>query len=238
MNLTDDSTDVSNARLDVLTRLSHELRTPLNSVIGFSRLLQRNRVGNQRPNDLEMLRAIRVNGERLLGLVEDLMAISCASPSFLNTASPWACIADIADACVRQWKPAALATGLDIVLEVQSSGQLRVDATTLSRVLCKLVGNAVKFTESGLVTVTVTCSARGDTPGSVVVADTGIGIRSNRMATIFDPFTQVDSSTSRSYEGAGLGLSVARALAESLHYHLSVQSTEGVGTRFTLELDA
>ena len=215
----------------IVERLSHELRTPLNSVIGFSRVLQGNRTGNQRPADLAMLEAIRANGERLLSLVEDLVALSVAPPVIELPASPLVNLEDIAEVAVEKWADVAACKGLGVVLEVQSAQPMRVDPTHLARLLDKLLGNAVKFTARGGVVVTVL--RRGGEEGQVciVIEDTGIGIPSHRLETIFEPFVQVDCSKSRPFEGAGLGLPIAKALARCIGCTLHVESEQGKGTR-------
>jgi two-component system sensor histidine kinase BarA len=219
----------------ILTRLSHELRTPLNSVIGFSRVLHGNRTGNQRPCDLAMLEAIRSNGERLLELVEDLMALSVQPPVFETPARRQVSVARIASDVVEKWRPAAEAKGIVLTLRVEATGAIVMDAANLTTLLTKLVGNAVKFTEQGGVVVTVTSRDGWDEPRSVVVADSGVGIESDRLNSMFEPFAQGEESLSRQYEGAGLGLPIARAMATSLGCTMDVRSEPGVGTRIETE---
>lgn len=215
----------------IVERLSHELRTPLNSVIGFSRVLQGNRTGNQRPADLAMLEAIRANGERLLGLVEDLVALSVAPPVVNLPVPPLANLVDIAEDAVEKWADVGACKGFGVVLEVQSVEPMRVDPTHLARLLDKLIGNAVKFTARGGVVVTLK-RRDGDTgPVSIFIEDTGIGIPAEQLETIFEPFVQVDCTKSRSYEGAGLGLPISKALARCIGCSLHVESEEGKGTR-------
>ena len=219
----------------IVERLSHELRTPLNSVIGFSRVLQGNRKGNQAPADLAMLEAIRLNGERLLGLVEDLVALSVAPPVSADPVTPLVNVVQIAEDVVNKWTAIAARKGVRVVFAVESYDLMRVDPMNLARLLDKLVGNAVKFTERGRVTVTVARRNGWVNPGSIIVADTGIGIPADHLAGIFQPFSQVDGSTRRQHEGAGLGLPIARALAQCMGCSLTVDSKPGVGTQFEVE---
>ena len=218
----------------IVERLSHELRTPLNSVIGFSRVLRENRTGNQRPADLAMLEAIRANGERLLGLVEDLVALSVVPPASDLPAPPYANVVAVAEEVIGNWRAVAEAKRLKISLRVESYDMIRLEPTKLAKLLDKLIGNAVKFTTRGGVVVTVARPNGWTKPGSLVVEDSGIGICADKLGTIFDPFSQVDGSTSRRFEGAGLGLPIARALAVSMGCALDVESTPGSGTRFEL----
>jgi signal transduction histidine kinase len=218
----------------IVERLSHELRTPLNSVIGFSRVLKENRTGNQRPADIAMLEAIRTNGERLLGLVEDLVALSVAPAVSDLAPPPYSNVVAIAEELIGKWREMAERKRLKITLRVESYDLVRVEPMKLAKLLDKLIGNAVKFTARGGVVITVARRNGWTAPGSVIVEDTGIGIYPDQLATIFDPFSQVDGSTSRRYEGAGLGLPIAKALAASMDCVLEVESEPGHGTRFEL----
>lgn len=220
----------------IVERLSHELRTPLNSVIGFSRVMHSNRTGNQRPADLAMLEAIRANGERLLALVEDLVALSVSSPVCELPAAPLVNLANIAEDVVERWAEAGACKGLTVRLVVETDEPIHIDPTNLMRLLDKLIGNAVKFTTQGSVLVTITREADRCAPTSIVIQDSGIGIPADRIETIFEPFRQVDNSKSRRFEGAGLGLPIARALARSMDCTLVVESKPGTGTRVVVGL--
>jgi signal transduction histidine kinase len=225
------------ASQEILSRLSHELRTPLNSVIGFSRVLTNNRAGNQRAQDLAMLESIRASGERLLDLVEDLFDVSTAAPMLPPARTP-VNVAAAAATAVRDSQRAASAKGLSLTLVVEADGMVSLDAARLLRVLRKLVSNAVKFTQCGGVVVTVRADAASGCPAAVVVHDTGVGIPPALQAAIFEPFVQADGSTRRAHEGAGLGLSVARTLAESMGCRLALESEPGSGSQFVLFLPA
>ena len=218
-------------RHTIVERLSHELRTPLNAVIGFSRVLQGNRTGNQRPADLAMLEAIRANGERLLGLVEDLVALSVNASNCDLPVPPMVNVVEIAENAVAKWANVGVCKGLAVTLEVETNEPIRVDPVNLGRLLDKLLGNAVKFTARGGVVVTVTRCEDRCAPVSIVIQDSGIGIAPEQLDTIFEPFAQVDETKSRRYEGAGLGLPIARALARSMGCSLKVESETGRGTR-------
>jgi signal transduction histidine kinase len=220
----------------IVERLSHELRTPLNSVIGFSRVLQGNRTGNQRPADLVMLEAIRANGERLLALVEDLVALSVTPQACSLPVAPLVNLANIAEDVVEKWADVGAGKGVVVSLEVQSGEPIRVDPMNLSRLLDKLIGNAVKFTPRGKVKVTIERRTDRNVPERIVVEDSGIGIPPERLGSIFEPFAQVDETKSRGYEGAGLGLPIARALALAMDCTLAVESEPGKGTRVVIEL--
>jgi signal transduction histidine kinase len=223
------------ARREILTRLGHELRTPLNSVIGFSGVLKRNRAGNQSTADLEMLERIRVSGERLLDLVEDLFDIGNGGPSEPILLAPVDVGAVVREAA-RSRADAAAAKGLTIDVVIEAHGSVELDAARLSRMLRKLLCNAVKFTDRGGVTITVRgCDGR-DRPASIEVRDTGCGIPAELHTSIFEPFTQAETSECRAHDGAGLGLPIARRLAESMGCRLTVESEVEVGATFTVKL--
>ena len=217
---------------EVLSRLNHELRTPLNSVIGFSRVLGTNRAGNQRAEDLAMLERIRASGERLLDLVEDLFDVTAPAP-VAPTLVPVNVSAAAATA-VRESLRAATQKGITLDLVIEAEGMASLDAARLLRVLRKLVSNAVKFTAQGGVIVIVRAHAGTGLPMAIEVRDSGIGIPADLQAVIFEPFVQVDGGTRRAHEGAGLGLPVARTLAESMNCRLAMESEAGVGSQFVL----
>ncbi len=223
----------------IAERLSHEIRTPLNSVIGFSRVLKENRTGNQRPADLAMLEAIRANGERLLALVEDLLALSVAQTAPRHEpVLPLENVVAVARTAVDKWRQVAERKQLTLRLAVQSYDLVRVDAAKLASLLDKLIGNAIKFTPRGEIVVTVAKRHGWTAPGSVVVEDSGIGIPADQLVTIFEPFAQVDGSTNRRFEGAGLGLPIAKSLAESMGCRLNVESAPDAGARFEVSFPA
>jgi two-component system cell cycle sensor histidine kinase PleC len=222
----------------IAERLSHEIRTPLNSVIGFSRVLKENRTGNQRPADLAMLEAIRTNGERLLALVEDLLALSIAQRPEVAPAMPLVNVVAVAQSAVEKWRAVAERKQLSICLRIESYDLVRVDTVKLATLLDKLIGNAIKFTPRGGLVVTVAKRHGWMAPGSVIVEDSGIGIPADQLATIFEPFAQVDGSTNRRFEGAGLGLPIAKSLAESMGCRLDVLSAPDEGARFEVAFPA
>ncbi len=222
---------------EVLSRLSHELRTPLNSVIGFSQVLKNNRAGNQRAQDIAMLESIRTSGEHLLGIVEDLFDMSSGALDDSTVLLP----VDVAAAtsiAVEKERHKATAKGLTLDLVVEVEGMVELDTARLVRVVRKLICNALKFTPRGTVLVTVEARPGRVGPCAIVVQDAGIGIAPDLQAGIFEPFTQCESGPARRYEGVGLGLPIARSLAESMGCTLEMESQLGIGSRFTLSLPA
>ena len=223
-------------RDEFLARMSHELRTPLNAVIGFSRILEANRAGNQRPQDIEMLRSVRTNGERLLGLVQDVLEHSQTGQ--LELALKDTDVAAIVNRVADDFRDAAASKGLGFRAVVpQDITSVAIDAARLAHVLERLVDNAIKFTPVGHVLITVTADANG-APARIIVADTGIGIPPEGLDSIFEPFHQVDGGRRRAFDGAGLGLPLARRLCAAMNCRLTVESEIGRGSRFAITLPA
>jgi signal transduction histidine kinase len=223
------------SREEFLARMSHELRTPLNAVIGFTRVLEKNGAGNQRPEDVQMLGRVRAGGEQLLRLVEDVLDQSRIQQGQLALAFDKVDVAQIARTVVASYRSAAVAKGLRMLAVLpESTVPIALDGGRFEQVLRHLVDNAVKFTGSGSIKVTLVTDSASGRPTRLSVADTGIGIAPERLDRVFVPFEQVDGGTRRSYGGAGLGLPLARQLCEAMGCQLSVESAEESGSRFTI----
>jgi len=230
--------DASVTKSRFLANMSHELRTPLNSVIGFSSVLMKNRAGRLTSADLDLLDRILANGRHLLALINDILDISKIEAGRVAL--------DVDDVDV-----VALAHETLSHLEGQIGGKtvllrydgpavaplVRTDVGKLRQILVNLVGNAIKFTERGSVTLLVETGPDGSVT-ALGVRDTGIGIPADRLGAIFEPFEQADTSTSRRFGGTGLGLAICRALSEMLGGHLTVESRPGEGSIFRVVLGA
>jgi signal transduction histidine kinase len=223
------------SREEFLARMSHELRTPLNAVIGFARVLEANRAGNQRPEDRELLGRIRANGEQLLGIIDDVLSHSEVTSGQLILAPNPVDVAAIATRVLATHTAAAESKGLRIVSDMPASAPtIPLDAGRFEQVVDKLLDNAVKFTRRGEVRIRLVTDRATQRPARLLVEDTGIGIPNDRLASVFEPFEQVDVSPRRSYGGAGLGLPIAHRLCEAMGCELSVESTLGTGSRFSI----
>ncbi|HVX61869.1 MAG TPA: ATP-binding protein [Pirellulales bacterium] len=225
------------AKSELLANISHEIRTPMTAILGYADLL-RSKV--QASEDLESIDTIKRNGELLLDLINELLDLSKmeAGRFTIESApcSPRAIVNDVVSLMSLRAK------AKDISLEVRCATPLPVliqsDPLRLRQILVNLIGNAIKFTERGKITVSLSARAT-ETPESAVqidVADTGIGIEPDRLDAIFRPYSQGDASVSRRYGGTGLGLAISRRLAQLLGGELTVKSTPGVGSTFTLTL--
>ena len=225
----------SRTKSEFLANMSHELRTPLNSVIGFGNILLKNKAGNLRPEDIAFLDRILANGKHLLGLINEILDLSKIEARKVEL--------ELAPVALDQLVAEVLATQeaqvrdrpVKLVADLPPKvAPLQTDATRLKQVLLNLVGNALKFTETGSVTVRLIVHPQTLRPRRIEVVDTGIGIPLDRQAAVFEAFQQADSGTARKYGGTGLGLTISRALCELLGCRLGLQSELGRGTTFSL----
>lgn len=227
------------AREEFLARMSHELRTPLNAVIGFSRVLESNKAGNQRPEDIEMLKRVRAGGEQLLRLVENVLDQSDVMQGKLEISPETVSVSEIVEQVIGRHRPAAAAKGLRIVASLPPvCPPIELDRRRFEQVLDHLVDNAVKFTDEGSVRLVMVVDAATNRPASLTVSDTGIGIASDRVEELFQPFEQGDNSRRRSHGGSGLGLPLARRLCHAMGCQLFAVSQVGRGARFTIRFPA
>ena len=221
-----------------LANMSHELRTPLNSIIGFANVLLKNKGGNLRPQDINFLERISANGSHLLTLINDILDLAKVESGRMELEIS---AVDL-DALIRE--TLALMEGRLLSGKVALRAELpagmeavHIDADKLKQVLINLIGNAIKFTEEGSITVCVEADPATGRPVRVEVRDTGIGIPEDRFEKIFETFQQADDSTARRYGGTGLGLTITRSLLDLMGYRIEVKSEVGKGSTFGVLLD-
>ena len=224
----------SRAKSDFLAVMSHELRTPLNAVIGYAELLLMGVPAAIPPQTHGHVQRIRTASRHLLEIVEEILTFSRMDAGREAVVrAPADAVALVRDTIVLI-EPMAREKGLDFVTRVPNHAiAMETDAGKVRQILVNLLSNAMKFTERGRVTLTLT---ERDGGIAVVVEDTGIGIAPENAERVFEPFWQVQQSATRQVGGTGLGLSVARRLARLLGGDLSVESTPGEGSRFTVTL--
>ncbi len=225
------------AKSDFLARMSHEIRTPLNAVIGMSYLLDKTPLTSRQA---DYVAKIRGAGNTLLGIVNDILDFSKIEAGKLTVENiPFALEAVLASV-VDINSLAAEQKKLDFLLSVDPAipDSLTGDPLRLGQVLVNLVNNAIKFTDQGEVLLEVALlEEEGDRAHlRFNVSDTGPGMTGEQVARLFAPFTQAEESTTRKHGGTGLGLSISRRLAELMGGELTVSSTPGQGTTFSMDL--
>ena len=228
--------EASRSKSEFLASMSHELRTPLNSVIGFTKVLLRNKAGNLGPTDVTYLERISANGEHLLALINNILDLSKVEAGMLQVEMADTEIPRLVQETVAQLEGRVTGTAVELRAELPDAAvPIATDAHRLRQVLINLIGNALKFTDEGEVVVRVEGDESG-VPRRIRVTDTGIGIPADRLGVIFEAFEQADRSTTRRYGGTGLGLSISRGICQQLGYDLTVESEPGVGSTFTIHL--
>jgi signal transduction histidine kinase len=226
------------AKSRFLATMSHELRTPLNSVIGFSDALLREASNPTPARVAEFARQINESGRNLLGLINIILDVARIEAGRFDLASDQVDVARLVRAAVRQADAAAQAAEITLTTEFSDSlPRLRGDERRLAQVLRHLLSNAVKFTEIGG-SVTAGATVEPDGELLIFVRDTGIGIRETDLERVFEPFTQLDSTLARRYQGSGLGLYLSRALVAGHGGRLTLHSRAGEGTTAEVRLPA
>jgi PAS domain S-box-containing protein len=228
----------SQAKSAFLAHMSHEFRTPLNAVIGLSHLLLQMPVSEKTAN---FVSHIHQAGEQLLALINDVLDLSRIEAGEMQLEESAFETAPLLDTVLGMVRPQADAKGLALVADVPAElpQWLFGDALRLRQVLLNLLGNAVKFTSTGSVTlrVRVLMVQARQALLRFDVADTGIGIAPEQHPHIFEPFTQADGSITRRFGGSGLGLSIVRRLVDMMGGRLELQSAPGQGSVFSVTLD-
>jgi signal transduction histidine kinase len=227
--------EASRAKSTFLATMSHELRTPLGSIIGFANLLAKNKGKNLRPQELLYLERIRANGLHLLGLINDILDLSKIEAGRVELECTPTRLPVLVQEVVAQFAGTVRGAKVQLLTDIPPRlAPFYTDANKLRQVLLNLVGNALKFTPKGQVTIRVESDPLTQQPRHIDVIDTGIGIPAEQLESIFERFQQADNSTARKYGGTGLGLAISRALCQLLGYQLMVESTVGQGSNFRI----
>ncbi|MEU0646364.1 HAMP domain-containing protein [Streptomyces umbrinus] len=237
----------SKYKSEFLANMSHELRTPLNSLLILAQLLAQNPSRNLTPKQVEYAGIIHSAGSDLLQLINDILDLSKVEAGKMELAPERVPLRQLLEYVEATFRPMTTQKSLNFTVRTApgAPGDLLTDDSRLRQVLRNLLSNAVKFTEQGGVELRIEPAADDEVPDGVLrggtivafrVRDTGVGIPEQHLETIFGAFQQADGTTSRKYGGTGLGLSITREIAHLLGGAVTVASTPGQGSTFTLFL--
>jgi signal transduction histidine kinase/CheY-like chemotaxis protein len=225
------------AKSNFLATMSHEIRTPMNGVLGMAQLLRRDEAD---PRQIERIDILIDSGEYLLSILNDILDVSKIDAGALQIVEGVEDIQGFLERLVDFWSARADEKGVSLVLELAPSlpEYVRMDALRLRQILFNLVGNALKFTEAGAVTVFADARPKSDTATWVHIGirDSGVGIAPEHLPNLFERFSQADDSEIRKFGGTGLGLAIAKQLTELMGGRIWAESAAGQGSTFHVEL--
>lgn len=226
------------AKSEFLANMSHEIRTPMNAILGFTEILKRGYVKNEKES-LRYLNTIHANGKNLLELINDILDLSKVESGHFEVEKIWIEPYQIIHGVLQILNVKAQEKGIALGFRTQGTlpQKIESDPARLRQIIVNLVGNAIKFTDEGSITVTSRFEKTSAGPRLLIeITDTGIGIPKDGLKTIFDAFIQSDNSITRRFGGTGLGLSISRKFAQALGGDITVESEQGKGSTFTVTL--
>ncbi len=228
----------SNAKTEFLSNMNHEIRTPLNAILGFCELLHADKPKAEKDDYIKMMQE---SSKTLLGLVNNVLAIDHIASGKERLAQDRFEPCAIVENLISFYSPQILRKKLQLVINVDgcTRNQVMGDRTKFEQISLNIFSNAIKFTETG--SITLTCEERlvndSHVAITLIIKDTGIGIPLSKQEAIFDRFTQLDVGIRKKHSGSGLGLYITRQLVYLMHGSISVESKEGVGSQFQVNLE-
>ena len=234
----DEAEQANRFKSEFLANMSHEIRTPMNAILGFSEVLKRG-YDKDSKDSIRYLNTISSSGKHLLNLINDILDLSKVEAGRIEVELIQTSVHHIIHEVIQILQ--VKANEKNIYLRYEPSGRLpetiNTDAGKLRQIVTNLVGNAIKFTDSGGVTIVTRIEENGDDSMLIIeVIDTGIGMSQQQVEDIFNPFTQADSSITRRFGGTGLGLTISKHFSEALGGDIIVESQPGSGSRFITTL--
>jgi signal transduction histidine kinase len=212
-----------------LANISHEIRTPMNGIFGMSELLKTSELNETQKRFVEV---IQQSSNHLLQVIEDLLTYAKIDSAKLRISHEDVNINDIVSYTISILDETLKSYGVDIKLTNSVKGTIVTDPTRLSQILINIVGNAIKFSRNTPVTIDIHKNKEDSSVIEFVVTDKGIGIPENMLESIFEPFIQVDNSSTRPHQGTGLGLAISKKLTSALGGSIKVESELGKGSKF------
>jgi len=231
------ATNADRAKTEFLANMSHEIRTPMNGIMGMTQLLENCQLG---PREREFVRTIDRSGQALLTIINDILDFSKIEAGHIELDNSPFLLRESLEDVTSLLSTAATDTGVDLLLRIDPNLPETYigDVGRVRQIFTNLVGNALKFTHEGHVLINVTGEVTDQTAQlNIAVSDTGIGIEKDQLSQVFEKFSQADGSTTREYEGTGLGLTIARDLVNLMNGDITAESEVGKGSTFTVEIE-
>ncbi len=230
--------EANKAKSTFLANMSHELRTPMNAIIGYGELIEEDIKNKKYENMVSDIRKVRTASNHLLSLISDILDLSKIEAGKMEfTPVPFSLV-QLTDEIESTIKPLIMDGKNTYVVDIQTnSTEMFTDLTKLKQILLNLLSNASKFTENGEIKLVISSHFENQIEYlNFEVIDTGIGVPADKIVTLFDTFTQVDSTTTKKFGGTGLGLAISKRYAETMGGSIQAESKENVGSKFVITI--